>query len=93
METSTAAAEAHTLDFTDYVESLGGTYLPFPAAVELVYFWQWAESMWKALKAGIRPPADRVALLLSYQPEQKAYLPPWIAVDYPDVPNPHGKTT
>jgi len=72
-------SQPYELDFEDYVAERGGSYLPFPAAVELVYFWEWARAMWTALRAGHRPPAHRVAFLLSYQPQTKPYLPQWIA--------------
>ena len=79
----------YDMDFDDYVASRGGVYLPFPEAVRFVYGLDWCRSIWEALVAGIRPPAHRVRAVLEFQPSCQSYLPPWIAKDYPDVPNPN----
>ena len=80
--------EPYEMDFAEYIASRGGLYLPFPNAVELVYFWDWARSMWGALRNSIRPPASRIVELLQRQERIGAYLPPEIAQDYPTVANP-----
>jgi len=82
-------SDPYQMDFADYVNSRGGTYLPFPRAVEFAYFLDWAQSMWAALLAGKRPPASRVADLLRRSEFTKAYLPQSIAIDYPEVSNPY----
>ena len=89
VQMSNETSEPYTLDFDDYVAARGGLYLPFPAAVELVHFWDWARSMWQVLRAGRRPPAERVAVLLEKGAYMQCYLPPHIACDYPTVPNPY----
>ena len=81
--------QPYEMDFADYVQARGGTYLPFPAAVEFCYSCEWSVAMWEALIAGIRPPAQRVAELLRRNEHLKSYLPPEIAVDYPTVENPY----
>ena len=80
--------EPWQMDFSDYVESQGGVYAPFPDAVEFIYSQESCASIWEALLAGLRPPEHRVAEMLRRQAPLKVYLPENIAVDYPNVPNP-----
>lgn len=83
----TTAQKPHDYDFEDYLESQGGVYLPFPKVVRLIRQWEWCASICSALLAGIRPPANRVADLLRFEENLKAYLPAEIAADYPTIPS------
>ena len=79
--------EPWQMDFSDYVESLGGVYAPFPDAVEFIYSQEWCLDMGGTPCWSAAPGASCCGNVRRQAP-LKVYLPENIAVDYPNVPNP-----